>query len=258
MKELNISLGYDNHSQRNNEVDPQNACGPTNFIQALKYAGWEWDKSMLPQFTQDEDKLMYFTRTNKDVLDYYATRYAPMYKNWWNESHNLAKAQNKEYWQVACPNTNPPNEVHDVMSYAVNLFVGYTAEDLEKLNQRPVTRFYNIKNEYEIVYQLCRGLPVVSSMDPFKNNGGHYISIVGFIAKDDFIFPVDHSYVTEKKINLSSIEKYLIDNTYGKFDFKNKKYIAVSGNDEQIDRNIFIERLKPVIHVFTPGAAICC
>ena len=256
MKELNISLGYDNHSQRNNEVDPQNACGPTNFIQALKYAGWEWDKSMLPQFTQDEDKLMYFTRTNKDVLDYYATRYAPMYKNWWNESHTIAKAQNKEYWQVACPNTNPPNEVHDVMSYAVNLFVGYTAEDLSKMEKRPVTRFYNEKSEFEIIWALAKGLPVVSSVDPFKNNGGHYITIVGLSAENDFELP--KNYNDKSNFHPEKISDYIIDNTYGKFDFVNKRYIKVSGNDEHIERKKFLYIMKPVAHYFTKGAAVCC
>ena len=259
MKEFNVSLGKDNYSQRNNEIDSANVCGPTNFIQGLEYSGWILDESFLPQFKQPEDKLTYFTRTNKDVLNYYKTHYRPMYNNWIAEATENAKAQKKEIWQVACKKAYPPNEVHDVMSYAVNLFVGYSAKDLASMKRRPVTRFYNEFDEYEVVWQITnKKLPVISSVDPFKRDGGHYITIVGFITEDDFVIPATYNEVTNKKIDLSKIKSYIIDNTYGKFDFVNKKYIAVSGNDEKIERAQFLDIIKPVSHYFSAGAACCC
>lgn len=259
MKEINISSGHDNYSQRNNEIDSANACGPTNFIQALDYAGWVLDESFLPQFKQPEDKLMYFTRTSKDVLDYYKLHYRAMYNNWIAEATENAKIQKKEIWQVACKKAYPPNEVHDVMSYAVNLFVGYSAEELASMKQRPVTRFYNAFNEYDLVWQLAKKkLPIISSVDPFKRGGGHYITIVGLVADDGFAIPSSYDEVLNKKIEISKISSYIIDNTYGKFDFMNKKYVAVSGNDEKIERAQFLDIIKPVSHYFSAGAACCC
>lgn len=259
MKVYNVSTGHPNYSQRNNEIDSNNVCGPTNFIQGLEYSGWELDNSKLPQFSQPEDKLTYFMRTNKDVLAYYKSHYANMYNNWMAEAKANAKAQKKEYWQVACKNSYPPNEVHDVMSYGVNLFVGYSAKDLATMKRRPVTRFYGEFDEYEVVWQIInKGVPVVSSVDPFKNGGGHYITIVGLEFEDDFVEPTSYTDVTNKKIDLSKLKNYIIDNTYGKFDFTNKKYIAVSGNDERIERSRFKSIIKSVAHYFTKGAACCC
>lgn len=258
MKEFNVSVGHDNYSQRNNEIDSNNVCGPTNFIQALEYSGWILDESKFPQFKQPEDKLTYFTRTNKDVLNYYKTKYTNMYNNWIAEAKENAKKEKKEIWQVSCKKAYPPNEVHDVMSYAVNLFVGYTAKDLAGMKRRPVTRFYNEFDEYEVVWQICKGLPVISSVDPFKKGQGHYITIVGFIADDDFVKPTSYDEVSNKKIDLNKIDSYIIDNTYGVFDFKNKCYLAKSGNDEKIEREQFLDIIKPVSHYFSQGAACCC
>ena len=82
MKEYNVSAGHDNFTQRNNDIDKINVCGPTNFAQCLGYAGWEPDMGIAPQFNQLDDKITYFTRTNKDVLKYYETHYNGMYNNW--------------------------------------------------------------------------------------------------------------------------------------------------------------------------------
>lgn len=256
MKVWNVSEGIGNYSQRNNRISPNSSCGPTNMIQALEYAGWHWRNSIFPELSQPEDKLTKFCRTDKNVLSYYQRHYKNMYDEWIEESGKLAKAQRKKRWEVDCPVSYPPNEVHDVMSYAVNLFVGYSPKDLEKMKRRPVTRFYNEFDEYELVWQILKGVPVVSSVDPFRAGGGHYITIVGFEAEDEFVPPT--SYEKREYTALNLIRNYIIDNTYGKFDFKNKKYEAVSGNDEKIERGKFLSIIKPVAHYFTKGAAVCC
>lgn len=227
--EINISKGKENYSQRNNVVCPNSACGPTNFIQALDYAGWEWDNSILPEYTQPEDKLIVFTRTNKDVLAYYKKHYTNMYNNWVAEAK---KVNPKKPWLAECIVSFPPNEVHDVMNYAVNLFLGFTAKEVAK--QTRITNVIFYKPDAEVIEStLNKGLPIVTSVN-FKDCG-HYVTIVGY--------------------NDNNI---IVDNTYGKFDFVNKKYIKTSGDDEQIPRDAFFSMVKPVYHVFMRGAATIC
>jgi hypothetical protein len=180
-----------------------------------------------------------------------------MYENWQEEARALQK-EGQELWKVNCVKSYPPNEVHDVMSYAVNLFIGYKPAEL---SPRPVTRFYNEFVEWEVLWSLKKKLPVVSSVDPFKRGGGHYITIVGVTFKKD-VSQIDLNKLQydEKSVGkyVDLIDEYIIDNTYGKFDFKLKKYIAVSGNDEHIKREKFLEIIKPVSHYFSAGAAACC
>lgn len=249
MKTIDVSKRFPNYSQRNNEIDNANACGPTNFIQGLVYSGWYWDDAVVPQFKQPEDKLTFFCRTNKDVLAYYDKHYHNMYVNWMREAKQKAAILGKEYWEVSCSVNYPPNEVHDVMSYAANLFIGYTADELAKMEQRPVTRFFNKFSERAVLASLIeRGLPVVSSVDPFHKGGGHYVTIVGVELEDDFM----------KDGDLGKVKSYIIDNTYGRFDFERQRYEAVSGNNEVISREKFLDIVKPVSHYFSQGAACCC
>lgn len=244
--EINVSKDFENYSQRNNVLVPNSSCGPTNMIQGLEYSGWQWNNSIFPELKQPEDKLTKFCRTNKDVLVYYQKHYRNMYDNWMAEAKELARKYKKEFWQVECVKNYPPNEVHDVMSYATNLFIGYTAKELEQMKVRPVTRFYNEFDERDVVYSLLKGKPVVSSVN--FNNCGHYITIVGFNAPDSFKNENDYALIKE----------YIIDNTYGKFNFETNKYEAVSGNDERIERGKFLSIVKPITHYFSKGAAVVC
>lgn len=252
---INVSEGFANYSQRNNVVIPNSSCGPTNMIQALEYSGWQWDNDIYPELKQPEDKLTKFTRTNPDVLEYFEKNYPVYYKNWKAEANRLAIKQGKEYWQVECIDAYSPNELHDVMSYAANLFVGFKPEECKKASTRPVTRFYCSFTESNVVLSLLGKRPVVTSVDPFKRGGGHYITIVGFVTNDNFIVPKNEE---EAKAQLKNIKEYIIDNTYGKFDFVNKKYVAVSGNDEHIERSKLLDIVKSVSHYFSLGPATCC
>ena len=236
LKEINVSKGFENYSQRNNEVLPSVACGPTNMVQALEYSGWELDKNKLPELSQPEDKLMKFTRTNETVLKYYETKYKNMYKNWVEESKRL-KADGQEIWQVDCPKANAPNEVHDVMNFATNVFLGYSQKDIEEGHF--ATWLINFDEDY-LVEMLKRGLPVVTSVR-FKDFG-HYITIVGAQYKKD--------------LDKNNIENYIIDNTYGRFDFKREVYEKTSGNDNLLPRKELLARVRPVMHCFRKGAIV--
>ena len=251
LKEFNVSKDFENYSQRNNVLVPNSACGPTNMIQGLEYSHWYWNNSLYPELKQPEDKLTKFCRTNEEVVNYYAAHYKAMYENWINEATKLAKCQNKKYWEVDCKDSYPPNELHDVMSYATNLFVGYTAADLKNMKSRPVTNFTNKFIEETVISSILSGVPVVSSVN--FNGYGHYITIVGFVADVPEGFDENNIF-----IDLGRIKEYIIDNTYGRFNFKTQKYDAVSGNDEHIERSKFLSMVKPIMHTFTKGAATVC
>lgn len=235
LKEINISTGFINSSQRNNEILPSVACGPTNMIQALEYTGWEIDQRIFPELKQPEDKLMKFTRTNETVLNYYKKKYKNLFINWQEEAKALKK-DGEELWQVNCPKAYAPNEVHDVMNFATNLFLGYTEEDIK--NGHRATWLENEFNLDDVVYQLTIGNPVVTSVR--FGNCGHYITIVGAQYRKYLCAP----YV----VNL------IIDNTYGKFNFETETYEKVSGNDNIISKKELLERVRPVMHLFKQGA----
>lgn len=257
MRKFNLSKLFSNYSQKNNQICPNSACGPTNMVQALEYAGWEWNNEFTQAFKQPEDCLLHFTRTNKDVLEYYRTKYKNMYDNWTEEASEIAEKKGIELWEAECLKSYPPNELHDVMSYATNLFIGYTAEDLKKLPKRPVTRFYNSFTESDVAKSILQEKPVVTSV--VFRGGGHYVTIVGLVVDDNF--DVDVALGMDKvaaKANCEHIISYIIDNTYGKFNFETNSYEAVSGNDEEIPRSTFLSIVRPVSHFFSKGAATVC
>lgn len=235
LKEINVSKNFENYSQRNNEILPSVACGPTNMIQALEYSGWHWNNNIIPELKQPEDKLMKFTRTNETVLKYYETKYRNMFRNWQDEAKKLKKSD-EELWQVNCKEAYAPNEVHDVMNFATNLFLGYTEKDIE--NKDYATHFVSEFNERCVLKELSEGCPVVSSV---RFGGcGHYITIVGVQWHDELI--------------PDNVENYIIDNTYGKFNFKTETYEKVSGNDNIIPREELLARVRPAMHLFIKGA----
>ena len=236
LNEINISKNFENYSQRNNELLPHVSCGPTNMIQALEYAGWEWNNKQFPELKQPEDKLLKFTRTNENVLKYYERKYKNMYKNWIDEAKSLQK-EGQELWEVDCKKAYPPNEIHDVMSFATNAFLGYSADDIS--NKHYATYFVEEFYLPTVISQLCSGLPVVTSVR-FKDCG-HYITIVGCRWKG-------------REPNESNVENLIIDNTYGRFNFKTETYEMASGNDNLISKKELIERVRPVMHLFRPGA----
>lgn len=231
---INVSKNFKNYSQKNNEISPHTSCGPTNMIQGLVYSGWNWDNNLLSELKQPEDKLTKFCRTNINVLNYYKLHYKNLYFNWIAEAERIANENGKELWEVDTINSYSPNEIHDVMNYATNLFIGYTAQEVENMEKetgkRPVVNFENYFNIGKVKYQLEIGLPVVTSVS--FNGNGHYVTVVGFDNKKKTI---------------------IIDNTYGKFNFEKMRYENVPGDNEEIKEEVFLKMVKPVMHIFTPG-----
>ena len=236
LNEINVSKNFENYSQKNNEALATVACGPTNMIQGLEYSGWEWNNKQFPELKQPEDKLLKFTRTNENVLRYYERKYKNMYKNWIEEAKSLQK-EGQELWEVNCKKAYPPNEIHDVMNFATNAFLGYSEEDIK--NDHYATCFVSRFDLYTVLRELKYGLPVVTSVR--FGNSGHYITIVGCQWKG------------KKEPNESNVENLIIDNTYGRFNFKTEKYDNVSGNDNLIPKDELLARVRPAMHLFRPG-----
>lgn len=237
---VNVSSNFVNRSQRNNEINPNSSCGPTNMIQGLQYSGWIWNDSIFPELSQPEDKLTKFCRTDKETLLYFERKYKNLYDNWLKEAKEIADKNNKEIWEVETINAYSPNEIHDVMNFATNRFLGYSTEDIS--NGYGATKFLQEDKEYgsstiiKILGELRDGLPVVSSVKFGKC--GHYVTIVGYTYYEGKPFdPVD----------------IIIDNTYGRFNFETNKYDYVSGNDEYIPFEVFKGMLKPFGHFFKKG-----
>lgn len=235
---VNVSLNFVNRSQRNNEINPNSSCGPTNMIQGLQYSGWVWNNDVFSELSQPEDKLTKFCRTDGETLSYFERKYKNLYDNWLKEAREIAEKNNKEIWEVETINAYSPNEIHDVMNFATNRFLGYSTEDIS--NGYGATSFLEGSKEQiitKILNDLQDGLPVVSSVRFGKY--GHYVTIVGYTYYENKPYddPVD----------------IIIDNTYGKFNFETNKYEYVSGNDEYIPFEVFKGMIKPFGHFFKKG-----
>ncbi len=266
-KDLNDDCrDYTGISQRDNKIDPNNTCGPTNFIQALVYSGWGLDELKgfgrrfgITNYRQPEDVLTYFCRTNNDVLNYYLETDKTDCNKWLDEAKTKPKGKIGDNFE-----TYPPNEKHNIMSYAANIFCGVNPISAKKNENRTVCKFYGSWLEYDIIDQLYNGLPVVGSLKTSTSKGkigGHYITIVGFTTKSgsfDFLKDYKGDAYKEKEVNrlIGTIDGYILDNTYGKFKSKYNKlpsgYLNVDGSNEIMERSLFINSLrKDAIHFFT-------
>ena len=249
IKTINVSDNKENYSQRNNKINPSSTCGPTNMVQALDYCGWEFPID--PDYPQPEDAFTKFCRTNEEVIEYYQKHYPSMFNNWMMD---MKKINSTDAWKENFPNSFPPNEVHDVLNFAANKWMGY--------NKNEITKFVEDAYEDDIDESLFEGRPVVCSVK--FGNYGHIITIVGMdietneeykdVSAEDFF---NYGYFNGP----DTIKNYIIDDTYGQFDFSTNKYHSVSGNDTRIERTKFLSTLKPLgserimTHFFKKGPA---
>ena len=203
----NLSKPENYYSQRNNELDPMNTCSTTAMIQALEIAGYQFP-DIFPNYKQPEDKLTYFIRNDSRVLSYWKTLDFVSYNNWCTRTGN--------YYQ--------PNEIHAVLSYGTNLFMG-----------KVVTRFIGGYSIDSIVQELLvKEKPCV--MSGRFSGLNHIVTLVGCAVKEKVL--------TKKKIEnirFDDIEYFLIDDTYGETgNYKQNKY----GNDVIITPKRFLNEFK--------------
>jgi len=150
--EINLSTDDDYYSQRNNRYNPLSACLVTSFVMALAVEGvplveagapltHDWPIFVYPSGLQPEDALLTLLRSpwGYEMRDQYS----------WAKREDVA-----------------PNEVHMVVSEAVNRLVG-----------KKVTVFETNKTIHHIFRQLEVGHPLVitGSFTDF----GHAVTVVG-------------------------------------------------------------------------------
>lgn len=85
--------GHSLYSQRNNELLPTSACNVTAMCQALHIGGYTFPKG---KYAQEEDNLMYFILHDSRVQSFYKS----------------------------IGSTANPYEIHEVLCYATNLWMG--------------------------------------------------------------------------------------------------------------------------------------
>ena len=153
-------LSYTNsyYTQNNNKIDPSNTCATTSMIQALDLSGYS---SLFPKgnYDQAEDNLTYFIRNDSRVLDYYKKIDYYNYSNWITSPSGV--------------NVYPPNEIHQVLSYGTNLWIG-----------KQVTQFTTNFSINDIPSQiLIKNRPLVMSGVFHKLN--HVITCIGITVKKE-------------------------------------------------------------------------
>jgi len=204
---FDVSAGFSNSSQRNNiyvdkvlkKSTALVACNATSMGMGLEYTGWSIPQKYL-ELKQQEDNLIKFCQEDSIVLDYYKKTLPAMYAA----------------WLVRAKDCYAPNEVHDVLSYAINMYMG-----------SKVTYFKVNTLVSEIVSDISiRNLPIVMSG---KFAGfGHVVCLVGFKAKKEFLEGYNKTKTITEDL-LKFIYEWTIDDPYG--DFRNDYKIVLSGNN---------------------------
>ena len=227
---INVSDGKQNYSQRNNEIDPSITCNTTNMCQALDYAGWKLPTDIYPKLSQPEDKLTKFCHEDKRVIKYYKDHMPAMYNAW-------VKGEKDSY---------PPNEVHPILAYATNLFLGCSSAVTFHSD-------YPIKDFLREV--AVNGRPVVTSVK--FGSLGHVITVVGMVFESKEKY--DEFMANQYSSTLYHPESIIYDDTYGKFDFDKltyRTYAGASGNDSVMTWDQFIKCCRPEGNAYVKFAHI--
>lgn len=221
-KTFRCDIGKENYSQLNNKVNPKNTCNTTSMVMALDYMGYKFPDDIFPEFAQPEDKLTMMCYTDDEVLDYYKSVSYPMFQQWVGEVEKISKEKpNLPLKDYVFIDSYPPNEVHAVLSFAVNKFVG----------KKDAARFNATSSVEEIVKELTERKPVVVSVKFGTLN--HVLCLTGVEIESD-----DNGN-TWRPIN------FFADDTYGRFNMETKKYdTSVSGNDCMFSAEDFVPCLK--------------
>lgn len=214
---LGTRLNY--FSQRNNKISSLEACNVTSMVMALEILGYSFP-NIYPEYSQPEDKLIKFLRENNKVLKFYQ-KINPQYYREWKEGKK---------------DSYPPNEVHEVLSYGTNLFMGKT-----------VTKFdYNFPLNY-LVREIINNKPVVMS----GKFGGlnHIITLVGVeIYKESF------ENKEKEKLILDDVKNFIFNDPYGEtYNYnsgKNGYNVRISKNRLATDFKSLDNLTKKWCHTF--------
>ena len=203
----------DYYSQRNNVYDPRNTCNVTSMIKACtamsKYVLPEVYDNKGNRIAQPEDRLYYICNHNEMVLNYYKEKYPELYNDYINKKG--------DYFN--------PNEVHDVLSYATNIFLDMNPNNHKYKKGDKYTYFSTNTPIALITLDIFNRKPVVISG---KFNGlNHVITVVGYAVKNGVTN--DENY-------------YIVHDPYGEtYNYKN-----FDGHDVWLSQKQFINDIKPL------------
>ncbi len=213
-KVYNIGKPQNYYNQRNNEIDPHNTCNTTNIIQGLELVGHtNFPNPQNVEYSQPEDRLTLFTRTDDRVLQFYRDNYPDMY----------VKYINKERGYYL------PNEIHKINEFSTNLF----------MNSRVIKFTENLGIEDIIKEILIKEKPVVMSVKFGKLH--HIVTLVGVVTT------FESKSKNKEDLTFNDLYSFVYDDSYGYFDFTQENYVKNKrGNDCWVDVNTFIEVFKPI------------
>ena len=221
------------YSQRNNqfvqknskgmvEVNAASMCNVTSLVMTADINGWKFPSG---KYSQPEDNLMDFISKSKEVDKYYKKTMPVMYNDW--KKCKLTPSGKIDYYT--------PNEVHAVLAYGFNLWVGCSTADTFRENVTIP----------EIVNELLEGRAVTIS--GLFSGLHHIVSLVG--AKWDLSRQYTATNNTVPKI-LQGIKAqhiapatFIINDPYG--DYHNYS-AGKSGRGIELTYNQFIEMVKPL------------
>lgn len=223
-KIFKCDLGKENYSQLNNKINPNNTCNTTSMVMALDYMGYKFPDDIFPEYEQPEDKLTMLCYMENSVLDYYNKLSPPMFRQWKAElkaiRENNPELPLKDYKFV---DSYPPNEVHAVLSYAANIFVGVDN----------ATYFKDNASIEDIIKELTERKPVVVSVKFGELN--HVLTLTGVELE------------TENEGESWTPVRFFADDTYGRFNMRTGKYDKTkTGNDSEFTADELVPCLKAI------------
>lgn len=256
---IDVSEGKLNYSQRNNQykhtsttengevvdVKASTTCNVTSIVQSLSYNGFVFPKG---KYDQPEDNLADFIMSSPKVDLYYKTHMPVLYEN-----YKAKKTHRDPKTGAVVIDYYTPNEVHSVIAYAVNLWLGCEVDTFKE--NTPIT---------DIVKEIIEERSCVIS--GVFNGLNHIVSLVGTQWTFDKPFP--ESWSISKIIeNIQQTKtlptKYIIDDPYGKWNAEKGYKSGLSGNNSELTAKEFMSMVKPVnnnsikmCHLLKSGAAV--
>lgn len=152
---VNISLGHPYKSQRDNIIAPIETCNTTSMAMGLIYSKKIDPSKYEKNNKQLEDLLTEFIQNDPEVLDFYKKSHPNEYNAWINNK--------------TVKSSIPPNQMHDILSFGVNKFVG-----------RKVTQFSTKVSITEIFMEIVKKKNAVVTSGVWAGLG-HITCTVGVV-----------------------------------------------------------------------------
>jgi hypothetical protein len=252
-----IDIGLLNYSQRNNKYvyihprtkermsDSLSMCNVTAYCEAAEINGFSFPAG---EYDQPEDNLAKFIHTNPDVLNYYKRKMPAMY----------------DAFERGDRNCYPPNQIHAVLCYGFNKWMGC-------IDEKPIATFRDNVPILTIMNEIVvrDSAVVMSGTFPYKyvngSNGtiGHINVLVGLKYTRDILKKLDinikDTTVIQNIGKLLNPTSLIFDDPFGSM-YQN--FQAGTGNDVEVLFSDFIKYYKPLTdinikyaHTFSKAAA---